>query len=104
MAYLISGSSPPGSVFRTFSLRYVATGSEGTDFDVPLGSTMADTSYSVTCSSAGGVRGDGTESSGVDVPDMPVAGRTTTEFRVLLGQALASGDILEFTVAGMVSV
>lgn len=102
MAYLVTGSGLPGSVSRTFSVDYIATGTEGTDFDVPIGVSMIDGTYSVTAQSAGGTSGDGTESNGVELLDIPKAGRTTTHFRVVTGASLTAGDVLEFAITGAV--
>ena len=104
VAYLISGGNPPGSVFRTFAVDYTAVGGE-TDFHVTLPYTMADASYAIAVASAGGTSGDGTESSGLQpVPDLPKAGRTTSQFRVLVASPLTAGDELEFTISGNIAV
>ena len=98
MAYLVTGGGSPGSIFRTFSVRYTASGGEVTvTVDLPV--TMADTSYAVTCSSAGGDQSGGT-SSGVQVPDMPVEDRTVDSFEALFGSPLTAGDVFEFTISG----
>lgn len=94
-------TAQPGS-FAVFPVTYTATGSEGTDFSVPLGVTMSSTTYGVYSQSAGGTSGDGTQSSGVEVVDLPIASRTTTTFRVVLGQQPAAGDQLQFLVTGTV--
>lgn len=103
MAFLISGGGASSEGFRTFAVGYTATGSEGTDFTVTLQNAMANTSYSVFAANAGGTSGDGSQSSGVDVIDLPVASRTQTAFRVVLGASLAAGDQLQFLVAGVVA-
>lgn len=100
MAFLIVGTQPAGSVFGNVIVDYTGTGGEGTDFTVPINATMADDDYAVTWSSAGGSSGDGTQTSGVEVVDIPIASRTTTAFRVVLGSALAAGDELQFVVTG----
>ena len=86
----------------TFAVTYTATGSEGTDFTIPIGATLASGSYAVIVQSAGGASVDGTQSSGVEVIDLPITNRTTTTFRIVLGQALAPGDVLQFLVTGSV--
>lgn len=90
-----------GSLYRSVIVNYVGTGSEGADFTVPLGATAADTSYAITWASAGGTSGgDSKQTSGVEVVDLPIADRTTAQFRVVLGQALAAGDKLQFVITG----
>jgi hypothetical protein len=93
----------PTGGFQSFSVDYTATGSEGTDFNVPIGKVMADTTYSVMMQSAGGTSGDGTEASGVELLDIPKAGRGLGQFRVLIGAPLHVGDVLEFLITGTVS-
>jgi hypothetical protein len=95
--------TPSTGGFQSFVVDYTATGSEGTDFNVPIGKVMADTSYGVVMQSAGGTQGDGTESGGVQLLDIPKAGRAIGQFRVLIGSPLTAGDILEFVIMGTVS-
>lgn len=95
-------SGLPGN-YSVFPVTYTGTGAEGTDFVVPIGATMSSTAYGVFSQSAGGTSGDGSQTSGVEVVDMPIASRTTTAFRVVLGSALAAGDTLQFLINGMVS-
>jgi hypothetical protein len=95
---------PPSGGLQSFAVDYTATGSEGTDFTVSLGSmVMADATYSVMTQSAGGASGDGTEASGVELMDIPKAGRAVGHFRVVIGAPLHVGDILEFLITGTVS-
>lgn len=101
--HMPTGGSVAGTLYRSVIVNYVGTGLEGSDFLVPIGATMADTAYAVTVASAGGSSGDGTQTSGVEVVDMPIASRTTTQFRVVLGAPLAAGDKLQFVVTGNVS-
>jgi hypothetical protein len=99
-----AGEFPPVTTgLQTFAVDYTATGSEGTDFNVAIGKTMLDTTYSVMMQSAGGTSGDGTEASGVELLDIPKAGRALGQFRVVIGSALGTGDVLEFLVTGTVS-
>jgi hypothetical protein len=84
-----------------FACTYTATGSEGTDVTVSIGKTMFDATYAVVFSSAGGTSGtDSKQSSGVEVVDIPIASRTTTTFRIVLGQQPAVGDKLQFIIMG----
>lgn len=103
MSHMPTSAQPAGQSYRSLIVRYTGIGSEGTDITVPIGTPMLDTTYAVTVTSAGGTSGDGTQTSGVEVVDMPRASRTTTQFRVVLGQALAAGDVLEFIVTGTVA-
>jgi hypothetical protein len=95
-------ASPPGANSRTFTVPYVATGVEGTDVTMQIGYTMYDLMYSIVAANSGGTSGDGTQSSGVQVADIPKASRTTTTFRVVFGQQPAAGDAFEFLVSGLV--
>ena len=96
-----TGGSPSGSSFRSVIVNYVGTGLEGSDFVVPIGATAADLLYAITWASAGGTSGgDSKQTSGVEVLDLPIADRTTTQFRVVLGQPLAAGDKLQFVLTG----
>lgn len=90
----------PSGYQAFFAVNYTGTGSEGTDFTVSLGTTMSDTNYAIAYASAGGTNGDGTQTSGMEVVDMPVAARTTTTFRVVLGAPMAAGDKLQFLILG----
>lgn len=89
--------------YSVFPVTYVGLGTEGTDFSVPIGKTMTDATYGVFAQSSGGTSGDGTQTSGVEVVDLPIASRTTTAFRVVLGSTLAAGDTLQFLINGTVS-
>lgn len=99
--HMPTSGSPSGTLFRSVIVNYVGTGLEGFDFNVPIGATAADNLYAITWASAGGLGGgDGKQTSGVEVVDLPLASRTTTQFRVVLGQALAAGDKLQFVITG----
>jgi hypothetical protein len=100
-----AGTLPPvTNGFQTFQVLYTATGSEGTDFNVPLGKTMADLTYSIAYRSAGGTSGsDSKQSSGVELLDIPVTGQQLGQFRIVLGSTLTLGDVLAFTISGTVS-
>lgn len=101
MSHMPTNGQPTGSTFSSKPITYVGTGLEGFDFIVPIGATMADALYAITWASAGGVSGgDGKQTSGVEIVDLPLASRTTTQFRVVLGQALAAGDKLQFVITG----
>lgn len=93
--------SAQSSGFRTIVVAYTGLGDGVTEVSMDIGATMFDTSYAVTCQSAGGTSGDGHQSSGVGQVDIPRADRTRTTFRVLLPLGgLAAGDVLEFVVQG----
>lgn len=81
-------------------VNYIGTGAEGTDVTMTIPNAMANATYAVLVASAGGTSGDGTQASAVEVVDMPIASRTTTTFRVVLGKSLTAGDKLQFVVAG----
>jgi hypothetical protein len=102
MSHIAPSAQPTG--FRTIAVRYTGLGDGATDLTIAIGATMFDTSYAVTCSFAGGISGDGHQSSGVGFCDLPIADRTKTTFRALLQfGGLAVGDVLEFIVQGNVT-
>lgn len=72
-------------------VRYTATGAEGVDFFVPIGTTLGADDYEVVLSpqlvAAFPV---------FDLPNEVAGDRTTTQFRVRLAAALAAGDKLVF--------
>lgn len=84
-----------GTVVPARIVTYVATGSEGVDFTVPIGATLADDNYDVGFFGAAGA---------VYVPavwDFPnaLAGdRTASAFRVLVPDVLVAGDVFKFQV------
>lgn len=80
----------PNTTMRTIT--YAVTGTEGTDFIVPIGATLASDEYSILWSPAGL-----TTIPLLDLPAGP-ANRTTTGFRVLVAGALTTGDTLTFFV------
>lgn len=74
-------------------INYIATGIEGTDFNVPIGQTLANTTYGVTWAPAG--------VSNVPVLDLPnriASDRTVTQFRVQLATSFTAGDRIAFFV------
>lgn len=73
---------------------YVATGSEGVDFMVPIGATLASDEYEVGLFGIAGA----VNFPILDFPDALDADRTTTEFRVLSASTLTLGDILKFQI------
>ena len=75
-------------------INYVATGSEGTDFNVPIGQTLANDTYGVAWAPAGVV----TSVPVIDLPNILAGDRTTTQFRVLLAAAFTAGDHVTFFV------
>jgi hypothetical protein len=93
--------SAQSSGYRTIAVRYTGLGDSATDLTIAIGVTMFDTTYAVTCSSAGGLSGDGHQASGLGYVDLPIVDRTTTTFRAILPLGgLAAGDVLEFVVQG----
>jgi hypothetical protein len=80
-----------GSDFRVVT--YTATGAEGTDFMVDIGATLAADDYEVLWSPAGV-----TNLPILDLPTALAGDRTTTQFRVVLADALAADDVLKFFV------
>ena len=73
-------------------ITYTATGSEGVDFTVPIGTTLAADTYEVGLFGIAGA-------ASVPVFDFPnaLAGdRTTTSFRVLSAATLTASDIIKF--------
>lgn len=102
MSHMPAIAQPAG--VATVPVVYVATGIEGADLTIPIPRPMFDTAYSIVFSSGGGTSGDDSkQSSGVEVVDMPTASRTTTTFRVVLGQQPAAGDVLNFLLFGTVA-
>ncbi len=73
---------------------YVATGSEGVDFMVPMGTTLATDSYEVGLFGIAGAANFPV----LDFPNVLAGDRTTTEFRVLSAATLTAGDTLKFQV------
>ncbi len=71
-------------------VRYTATGTEGVDFVVPIGLTLPSAGYGLSWAPAG--------MAAIPAVDLPVAGRTTNSFRVLINAALTAGDVILFTV------
>ena len=69
---------------------YTATGSEGSDFDVPIGATLVSANYSVEFSCAGATY--------IIDADMPTADRTTSQIRVVTTSAPVAGDVLDFVL------
>jgi hypothetical protein len=71
---------------------YTATGTEGTSFLVPIGSTLSTPDYEITWSPRGVVN-----TPVLDLPD-GVGDRTTTYFRVYAADVLTVGDQLVFVL------
>jgi hypothetical protein len=76
------------------AVEYTATGSEGTSFMVPIGTTVNTTTYTIIWSPAG--------LTNVPMLDLPqgVGDRTVTQFRVLTAVQLAAGETLAFVLFG----
>lgn len=71
---------------------YVATGSEGTDFRVPIGTHLLTNNYEITWAPKGVV-----QVPFIDLPD-GVGDRTQDDFRVVTGAPLNVGDKLLFVL------
>jgi hypothetical protein len=86
--HMPNGSTPvvPGPVRVT----YVATGAEGTDFRVNIGTTMNNANYDVLWQPMGMAA-----LPSIDLPDN-AGDRTTTTFRVLTNGPLTAGDQIRF--------
>lgn len=71
---------------------YTATGSEGTNFLVPIGSVLASAAYEITWSPRGVTN--------VPVLDLPDGSgdRTTSYFRVYAADVLTAGDQIVFVL------
>lgn len=84
-----SGLPAVGGVWVT----YVASGSEGEDFQVPIGTTMPNATYDVIETPMG--------LAAIPAIDLPngAGDRTTTTFRVLTNGPLTAGDKLRFLLA-----
>lgn len=72
---------------------YVATGAEGSDFNVPIGATLVNDTYQVFWAPKGV-----TMIPVVDLPNTLAGDRTTTTFRVITSASLTAGDTLSFLV------
>lgn len=82
-----------GSTANVVTVNYTATGAEGTDFTVTIGSTMTSDVYFVVPSTRGVANVPV-----IDLPDTLAADRTTTTFRVVTADVLTAGDKLAFLV------
>ncbi len=84
----------PGATLPVGPVRvtYVATGAEGEDFRVPIGSTMSNNTYDIVFQPMGMAA-----LPAVDMPNGP-GDRTTVDFRVLTNGPLTAGDKLRFFV------
>lgn len=74
-------------------VNYVATGVEGTDFNVPIGSTLPNDVYNLFWAPKGVA-----SVPVLDLPDTLAGDRTTTQFRVITSANLTAGDILTFLI------
>lgn len=73
---------------------YTATGAEGVDFTVPIGTTLALDTYEVGLLGIAGAANFPI----LDFPNAVAGDRTTTTFRVLSAAVLTVGDILKFQI------
>ena len=97
MAHMPTTEQPAGGAVGGATVlalvEYTATGSEGTNFLVPIGEVLDTVDYEITWSPKGVV-------SVVPILDLPdgVGDRTTTYFRVYSVAALTAGDKLMFVL------
>ena len=89
--FRIGGAASSTSTVTT--VNYTATGSEGTDFTITIGATMASDVYFVVPTTRGV-----TNVPIMDCPDSLAGDRTTTTFRVVTADVLTAGDKLCFLV------
>ena len=73
-------------------ITYTATGSEGTDFMVDIGTTLAADTYEVGLFGIAGAANFPI----LDFPNALAGDRTTTQFRVMSAATLTLGDIIKF--------
>lgn len=96
---LFSIGIPDGSSIlgyeKTRLVTYTATGSEGTDFMVSIGSTLANDTYEVGFF---GAKGAAIIPAVWDFPNAVAGDRTTTQFRVLIPAALTAADVFVFEI------
>lgn len=85
------GSSTSASNAQVF--QYVATGAEGSDFNVPLPIARANDTYLIQCT-----LGDVTLILAYQFPNTLVGDRTTTQFRVVTTAAVSAGDTFMFFI------
>jgi len=78
-------------------VQYTATGSETNSFTVSIGATMSGSYYVNGCAVGGSGGGD---PSSIQIPYIPLSGRTSTQFTVKLAQQPAAGDVYQFIVLG----
>jgi hypothetical protein len=82
-----------GSNVTVYQVDYTATGAEGTDFSVTIGSTLASDTYTVVWAPKGMA-----SVPIIDLPDTVAGDRTTTTFRVLTSAQMTAGDVISFVV------
>lgn len=94
--FVVAGatSSGGGGGSSVTTIRYVATGAEGSDFFVTLPAARANDTYKVSASCAGVA-----QIFGMDMPDLLAGDRTLTQFRVVTTGSLTVGDQIDFIVA-----
>ncbi len=73
-------------------ITYTATGAEGVDFMVPIGTTLATDEYEVGLFGIAGAANFPI----LDFPSALAGDRTTSQFRVLSAATLTAGDVLKF--------
>jgi hypothetical protein len=90
----LAGSIDPstgGGLTQNFT--YIATGAEGSDFNVPLPAARLNDDY-VVMATLGGV----SVLFAFDCPDLIAGDRTTAQFRMVTSVALTAGDRIDFSV------
>ncbi len=94
MTYTGDGAScADGACGGTRIVAYTATGGE-TDFDVPIGTTLAADTYAVGLLGTAGAAALPV----CDFPNALAGDRTTSTFRVVTAAALTTGDVLNFLI------
>jgi hypothetical protein len=91
--FVPAGGTGGGGGATTEAFRYIATGAEGSDFNVVLPSARAVDTYKVFGSCAGVAL-----IFAMDYPDLLPGDRTTTQFRVVTTGSLTAGDQIDFFV------
>jgi hypothetical protein len=88
-----TGQPSGGSGSSARIVTYTATGAEGVDFTVPIGTTLG-SEYEVGLFGIAGAASFPI----LDFPNVLAGDRTSTTFRVLSASTLTAGDILKFQI------
>jgi hypothetical protein len=89
--FTITALAAPVSIHRVVT--YTATGSEGTNFMVPIGATLSADTYALLYAPS-----DVTNVPVLSLPTASGSDRTTTQFRVTTADSLTAGDVLIFVI------